>query len=57
MLNLHCYKNGEKKNIHVKKKNKKTMQLSRFEPRKYGLKIHEVSTTLWRPMELIDKNN
>ena len=44
MLNLHCNKNGKNKQ---KKKKKKSM----------GSKSTEVSTTLWRPMELTDKNN
>ena len=33
MLNLHCNKNGKKKNI-------KKMRLPRFEPREYRFKIH-----------------
>ena len=33
MLNLHCNKNG-------KKKSKTIMRFPRFEPRKYGFKLH-----------------
>ena len=41
MLNLHCNKNGKKKKKKKKKKYiKKIMRLPRFEPRKYGFKIH-----------------
>ena len=53
MLNLHCNKNGKKK----KKKKKKICDYRNSNPGSMGLKTTEVSSTLWRPMELTDKNN
>ena len=54
MLNLHCNKNGKKK-----KKKKKNMRLCDYRdsnPGRIGSKSTEVSTTVWRPMELTEKN-
>ena len=48
MLNLHCNNSGKKKIIcHYRDSN----------PGYMGSKSTEVSSTLWRPMEFIDKNN
>ena len=49
MLNLHCNKNGEKE----RKKNIKQNYAKKTEIRTQEV----VSTTLWRPMQLTDKNN
>ena len=58
MLNSHCNNNGKKKKRKKKYiKNKINMRLPRFDLRIYGFKNIVVVTTLWRPMELIDKIN
>ena len=51
MLSLHCNKNG-KKNL-----KKKICDYRDSNPGSIGSKSTEVSTTLWSPMELTDKNN
>ena len=45
MLNVHCNKNGKKKN----------MGLPRFEPREYGFKINRRVHYAMEADELIDK--
>ena len=55
MLNLHCNKNDKKKNH--KKKFKKMCDYRDSNPGSMGSRATEVSTTLWRPIELTDKNN
>ena len=47
MLNLQCNKNDKKKSRDYRDLN----------PGSMGSKSTEVSTTLWRPMTVIDKNN
>ena len=53
MLNSHCNKNGKKK----KKKEKKICDYRDPNPGSMGSKSTKVSTTLWRLMELSNKNN
>ena len=57
MLNSHCNNNDKNNNCYNKNNKKKIMRSPRFEFRIYGSKTTVESTTLWRPMELIDKNN
>ena len=42
--------------IIIKKIINKFMRFPRFEPGIHGLKVHKISTTLWRHMHFIDKN-
>ena len=51
MLNLHCNNNDKKKN------NKKTCDYRDSNQGFMGSKSTEVTTTLWRSMELTVKNN
>ena len=68
MLNLHCNKNGKKtttttkkkkkkKKKHKKKKKKNVCDYRDSNPGSIGSKSTKVSTTLWRPMELTEKND
>ena len=58
MFNSHCNNNDQKRQIAPKKKNLEKVCVPRdSNPGYIDSKTTVVSTTLWRPRALIDKNN